>query len=78
MKFLTEIISNELRNLVTYHRLGIFTQNIFHSVQSGNNTLIAGDFTIFHWNIEVNAIKYANLLLIFIFLYNIFPISSYQ
>lgn len=39
----------------TYNRFGIFAQNMFHGVQSSDDTLIARDFSLFHWHVEINA-----------------------
>lgn len=44
-----------IRQRSTYHRLGILAENMLNGVQCGHNTLIAGDFSIFHRHIEINA-----------------------
>jgi hypothetical protein len=38
-----------------HNGFGAFAEGIFDTVQCGNNTLIAGDFAFFNWDIEVNA-----------------------
>lgn len=53
MIFFCETMTNELRN--TYNRLGIFAENVFYGVQSSDDTLIACNFSIFHWHVEINA-----------------------
>jgi hypothetical protein len=41
----------------TYDRLCAFVQCILDGLQSSNNSLIAGDFTLFDGNVEVNTEK---------------------
>lgn len=43
----------------TYNRFCVFAQNVFHGVQSSDDTLIARDFSLFHWHVEINAEKNA-------------------
>lgn len=43
-----------LNDIITYNRFGILFNCILYSIQSSNNTLIASNFAILDWNIEIN------------------------
>lgn len=38
----------------TYNRFGSFVECIFNAVNGSHNSLGAGDFAVFDWNIEIN------------------------
>jgi hypothetical protein len=42
---------------ITYDRLGSLFQCVFDAVHGSDDTLGAGNFAIFDWNIEINAVN---------------------
>jgi hypothetical protein len=42
--------------IFTYNRLGSLFQSILDAFQGSNDALVAGDFSFFNWNIEIDAV----------------------